>query len=60
MIGFSSGVIANKISDNMAIFLLQPVEKNPILQAQLSELYEVTWKHPRDLIIDPASSAHDS
>lgn len=57
MIGFRSGVIANKISDNVAIFLLQPVEENPILQAQLSELYEVTWKHPRDLIIDPASSA---
>ncbi|MFJ7971592.1 NUDIX domain-containing protein [Psychrobacillus sp. NPDC096389] len=56
MIGFRSGVIQNKISDNMAIFLLRPIEKNPILQAQLSELYEVEWIHPSKLLHDPNAS----
>ncbi|MFJ8067073.1 NUDIX domain-containing protein [Psychrobacillus sp. NPDC096426] len=56
MIGFRSGVIQNKISDNMAIFLLQPIEKDPILQAQLSELYEVKWIHPSKLLHDANAS----
>ena len=56
MIGFRSGVIQNKISDNMAIFLLRPIEKDPILQAQLSELYEVKWIHPSKLLHDADAS----
>lgn len=56
MIGFRSGVIQNKISDNMAIFLLTPLEVEPILQAQLSELYEVKWIHPTELIMDEHAS----
>ncbi|SES16381.1 NUDIX domain-containing protein [Psychrobacillus sp. OK032] len=56
MIGFRSGVIQNKISDNMAIFLLQPIEKDPILQAQLSELFEVKWIHPSKLLHDADAS----
>ncbi|WP_445678097.1 NUDIX domain-containing protein [Psychrobacillus sp. FSL H8-0484] len=56
MIGFRSGVIQNKTSDNMAIFLLSPIEKEPILQAQLSELYEVIWAHPSKLIKDSDAS----
>ena len=56
MIGFRSGVIENKISDNMAIFLLSPLEKEPILQAQLSELYAVAWAHPSILINDSEAS----
>ncbi|MFF2755459.1 NUDIX domain-containing protein [Psychrobacillus sp. NPDC058041] len=56
MIGFRSGVIRNKISDNMAIFLLSPIEKDPIIQAQLSELYEVQWIHPDELRVDEDSS----
>ena len=56
MIGFRSGVIQDKISDNMAIFLLEPVLHNPIIQAQLSELYEAAWKHPGDLVKDKTAS----
>ena len=56
MIGFRSGVIQNETSDNMAIFLLSPIEKEPILQAQLSELYEVIWAHPSKLIKDSDAS----
>ncbi|TQR18374.1 NUDIX hydrolase [Psychrobacillus vulpis] len=56
MIGFRSGVIQHKISDNMAIFLLSPKEEAPILQAQLSELYEVKWVHPNDLLVDKDAS----
>ena len=56
MIGFRSGVIKNEISDNMAIFLLRPIEEQPILQAQLSELYEVSWKHPLDLVQEETAS----
>ncbi|WP_391202923.1 NUDIX domain-containing protein [Psychrobacillus sp. L4] len=56
MIGFRSGVIHNKISDNMAIFLLTPKEKDPILQAQLSELYEVQWIHPEVLRLSEEAS----
>ena len=56
MIGFRSGVIKKEISDNMAIFLLKLKEEQPILQAQLSELYEVTWKHPQDLVREDAAS----
>ncbi|GGA42265.1 NUDIX domain-containing protein [Psychrobacillus lasiicapitis] len=56
MIGFRSGVIENKVSDNMAIFLLHPIEKDPILQAQLSELYEVKWIHPSKLLHDENAS----
>jgi hypothetical protein len=56
MIGFRSGVIKNEISDNMAIFLLKPIEEQPILQAQLSELYEVSWKHPLDLVQEETAS----
>lgn len=56
MIGFRSGVIRNKISDNMAIFLLSPTEKDPIIQAQLSELYEVRWIHPEELSVNEDAS----
>lgn len=56
MIGFRSGVIQNKVSDNMVIFLLKPNERDPILQAQLSELYEVKWMQPKELIEDADTS----
>lgn len=56
MIGFRSGVIQNKISDNMVIFLLSPKEKEPVIQVQLSELYEVKWIHPTKLQKDKDAS----
>ena len=56
LIGFRSGVIQQNISDNMAIFLLKPNKKDPILQAQLSELYEVRWMDPTQLLTDKDTS----
>ncbi len=56
MIGFRSGVLQGKISDNMAIFLLKPIEEEPIIQVQLSELYEAKWILPSDLLEDENAS----
>ena len=56
MIGFRSGVLQGKISDNMAIFLLEPTTDEPIIQVQLSELYEAKWIHPTDLLLDQTAS----
>ena len=56
MIGFRSGVLQGKISDNMAIFLLEPVSEEPIIQVQISELYEATWIHPSKLLLDEDAS----
>lgn len=49
MIGFRTGVIREEISDNMAIFLLQPHDEREELIAQLSELYEAAWMSPKQL-----------
>lgn len=56
MIGFRSGVIKGRISDNMAVFLLRPIEdKQPII-AQQEELYEAAWRTPEDLSKDQEAS----
>ncbi|EGA90452.1 MutT/NUDIX family protein [Planococcus donghaensis MPA1U2] len=50
LIGFRSGVLQEKISDNMAIFLLYAKdEKQPVI-AQLSELYSADWLSPTELV----------
>lgn len=56
MIGFRTGVIREEISDNMAIFLLQPTDENEALNAQLSELYEAAWLSPQLLANDKEAS----
>ena len=56
LIGFRSGVIRGEISDNMAVFLLQPVQKAQKLQPQLKEVSEAKWIHPEDLSSDPDTS----
>lgn len=56
MIGFRTGVIREEISDNMAIFLLQPLDDNETLQVQLSELYEAAWLSPVLLADDKEAS----
>ena len=56
MIGFRTGVIREEISDNMAIFLLQPENEKEELTAQLSELYEAAWMSPRQLTDEKEAS----
>ncbi|TWT24403.1 NUDIX domain-containing protein [Planomicrobium sp. CPCC 101110] len=56
MIGFRSGVIHRKISDNMAIFLLKAHDEQQKLLVQESELYEAAWKSPEELAEDEGVS----
>lgn len=49
LIGFRTGVIQGKISDNMAIFLLRPVDEKQMLIPAFKEIAEVAWKSPFDL-----------
>lgn len=56
MIGFRSGVIKGRISDNMAVFLLRPLKDSEELQVQAEELYEAAWRDPIDLAEDPDAS----
>lgn len=56
MIGFRSGVIKGKISDNMGVFLMEPKEGEQVLKAQVSELYEAAWMAPEDLAKTGAAS----
>lgn len=56
MIGFRTGVIGNEISDNMAIFLLRPLNDKQLLVAQEKEIAEVAWKTPRELQEDTSAS----
>jgi ADP-ribose pyrophosphatase YjhB (NUDIX family) len=49
MIGFRSGVIKEKVSDNMAVFLMKPKGNGQALKAQATELYEVAWMAPEEL-----------
>ncbi|WP_416144361.1 NUDIX domain-containing protein [Planococcus koreensis] len=49
MIGFRSGVIREEISDNMAIFLLQPIDEKNSITVQAAELYEAAWMTPTSL-----------
>ncbi|WP_342528747.1 NUDIX hydrolase [Chryseomicrobium sp. FSL W7-1435] len=52
LIGFRSGVIKEKISDNMAIFFLKPVDSEQQPHPQLEELYEARWMTPEQLLAD--------
>jgi ADP-ribose pyrophosphatase YjhB (NUDIX family) len=54
--GFRSGVIANEISDNMAIFYCKPVEENPKLLLQEREIIEACWMAPSDIVQHELSS----
>ncbi len=56
MVGFRSGVIREEISDNMAIFLLQPVDEDMNIIVQEAELYEAAWKTPAALAEDGQAS----
>lgn len=56
LIGFRSGVINNKISDNMAIFYSKLLDQNAKVIAQQGEIDEVQWMTPKQLMEDPLAS----
>lgn len=56
MIGFRSGVIKEKISDNMAVFLLKPLTAGQKIIPQQEELYDAAWRSPEELAFDPDAS----
>ena len=49
MIGFRTGVLQGEVSDNLAVFLLSPIEENQLIIADLKEIAEVAWKSPIEL-----------
>jgi ADP-ribose pyrophosphatase YjhB (NUDIX family) len=51
LIGLRTGVIKNEISDNMLIFLLEPVGEQEIT-AEENELYAAKFINPQNLIND--------
>lgn len=57
LIGFRSGVIKEKISDNMAIFYLKPLDDNQLPNPQLEELYEAKWMTPEQLLADERTTS---
>lgn len=56
LIGFRSGVINNKISDNMAIFYSKLLDQDAKAIAQEGEIEEVQWMTPKQLMEDPLAS----
>lgn len=56
LIGFRTGVLANEISDNMAIFYCQPSLGNLHTVVQEGEILEACWIHPEKLALDELSS----
>lgn len=57
LIGFRSGVIKEKISDNMAIFYLKPLNSTQMPDPQLDELYEARWMTPEELLRDERTTS---
>lgn len=57
LIGFRSGVIKEKISDNMAIFFLHPLDPEQVPDPQLDELYEARWMTPEQLLEDDRTTS---
>ena len=56
MIGFRTGVLKGEISDNMAIFLLTPLDEKQLLYPSLREILEAAWKKPNELKEDENAS----
>ena len=54
--GFRSGVLANDVSDNMAIFHCKPLEYNPKFQLQEREIVEACWMAPAEIVQHELSS----
>ena len=56
MIGFRTGVINGEISDNMAIFILTPLDDQQLLIPELREISEAVWMNPKELKEDENAS----
>ncbi|MFS0688908.1 NUDIX hydrolase [Sporosarcina sp. 179-K 8C2 HS] len=57
MVGFRTGILNGDISDNLAIFLLSPLNEDQLLTPQEKEISEVAWKTPFELKDLPNVSA---
>lgn len=57
LIGFRSGVIQHKISDNMAIFYSRKTKREQVATPQELEIEEVRWIHPELLAQDKLASS---
>lgn len=57
LIGFRSGVIQHKISDNMAIFYSKLTQEDQIAIPQELEIEEVCWMHPTQLVDNALASS---
>lgn len=56
MIGFRTGVLKGEISDNMAIFLLTPLDEKQLVIPELNEILEASWEKPNELKEDVNAS----
>lgn len=56
LVGFRTGVIRGDVSDNMAIFTMEPVDHAQAVIPEKGELYEAAWMHPLQLKDHPLSS----
>lgn len=56
LIGFRTGVLQAGVSDNMAIFLLSPIDEHQALVPELQEITEAAWKSPVELKEDGNAS----
>lgn len=57
LIGFRSGVIKDKISDNMAIFVSKKANEAQQEVVQEDEIEEIAWFHPNELATHPLASS---
>ena len=45
----SYSALKGEVSDNLAFFLLSPIEENQLITAELEEIAEVAWTSPLEL-----------
>ncbi|MFK9090010.1 NUDIX domain-containing protein [Bacillus salipaludis] len=55
LIGLRTGVIKEEISDNMILFLLEPIKEGKIIH-QEHELYEARFMAPEELLLEKDAS----
>ncbi|KGM45592.1 NUDIX hydrolase [Neobacillus niacini] len=55
LIGLRTGVISDEISDNLLVFLLEPLDEGKI-KHQENELYEARFIAPEDLLLEKEAS----
>jgi len=55
LIGLRTGVIKEEISDNMILFLLEPIEEGTVIH-QEHELYDARFMSPEELLLEKDAS----